>query len=157
MPDMSAIGGALSSLNAAINIVKAMKDLRDWSLVQSKVIELQSTILNAQGSLFAANEERTALIERIRELETQVAGVKAWDAEKDRYEKATVGEGAFAYVLKPSMRGTESPHYLCANCYSNSKASVLQHEWFPGPFGHILACPACKTKLFLGETYIPPA
>jgi hypothetical protein len=60
---MSAIAGAISSLNAAVNITKAMKDLRDWSIVQSKVIELQSAILDAQSSLFTANEERATLIE----------------------------------------------------------------------------------------------
>jgi hypothetical protein len=156
MPDMGAISGALSSLNTAVNIVKAIKDLRDWSLVQSKVIELQSTILDAQSSLFSANDERATLIKRIGDLETQVAGIEAWDAEKDRYEKAKVGEGSFAYILKPAMRGSELPHYVCANCYSNGKASILQHEWFPGSAGHILACPACKTKLLLGKSYAPP-
>jgi hypothetical protein len=40
MPDMSAISAIANSLNVAVNIAKAMKDLSEWSLVQSKVIEL---------------------------------------------------------------------------------------------------------------------
>ena len=77
MPDISAIAGAFSSLKAAVDITKAMKDLRDWSLVQSKVIELQSAILEAQSGLFTANDERSALIERVGNLEQEVARLEA--------------------------------------------------------------------------------
>jgi hypothetical protein len=49
VPDLSAITAIASSLNAAVNITKAMKDLNDLSVFQSKVIELQSVIL---GRLF---------------------------------------------------------------------------------------------------------
>ena len=127
MPDMSAITGIAASLNAAMNITKAMKDLRDWSIVQSKVIELQGVILEAQSSLFSANEDRAALAERVRELEKQVAGVEAWETEKQRYQPANMGDGNIAYVVKPAMRGTEPPHYLCANCYQQRKISILAH------------------------------
>jgi hypothetical protein len=57
MPDISAIAAVVNSLNAAVSIAKAMKDLKEWSDVQSKVIELQTVILDAQAGLFAANTE----------------------------------------------------------------------------------------------------
>jgi hypothetical protein len=132
MVDVSAIAGALASLNAAVNITKAMKDLRDWSIVQSKVIELQSTILEAQSGLFAANEERSALIEKIRQLEKQVADLEAWNSEKERYALTDVGGGNVAYLPKPSMRGTGPAHYMCANCYEQRKKSILQHAQMSG-------------------------
>lgn len=155
MPDMTAIAGALSSLNAAVNITKAMKDLRDWSLVQSKVIELQGAILEAQSSLFAANEERSALIEKVRQLEKQVAGIEAWDTEKQRYEMVDVGDGNVAYRVKPTMRGSEPPHYICANCYRQGKASMLAHMHTQG-MGDVLSCPSCKTKNLISRGYKPP-
>src|SRR4051794_11490584 len=127
MPDMSAITGIAASLNTAMNIMKAMKDLHDLSVVQSKVIELQSVILEAQSSVFSANEERSKLVDRVRQLEKEVAGVEAWEAEKQRYEQADAGDGNIVYALKPAMRGTEQPHYACANCYQQRKISILAH------------------------------
>ena len=132
MADMSAIAGAVASLNAAVNITKAMKDLRDWSLVQSKVIELQSTILEAQSSLFSANEERSALIEKVSNLEKRMASQEAWEAEKQTYVMVDIGSGNIAFTKKASMRGSEPPHYVCANCYKHGKATDTQSyadEW----------------------------
>lgn len=155
MPDMSAIAGALSSMKAAIDITKAMKDLRDWSLVQSKVIELQSAILDAQGSLFSANEERSALIGKISQLEKRVAGIEAWDTEKQRYALAKAGPGVFAYIVKPEMRGAEPAHYICAHCYKNGKAAILQHVEIRG-MGDFLECSSCQTKTLIEKGYVPP-
>ena len=155
MPDMSAISGVAASLNAAINIVKAMKDLRDWSVVQSKVIELQSIILDAQSSIFAVNQERSTLVERISQLEKELASAKAWEAEKQRYELADVGVNNFAYALKPAMRGSEPPHYLCANCYQQDKKSIL-HHMDTASMGDLLTCSSCNAKMLIRHGYKAP-
>jgi vacuolar-type H+-ATPase subunit I/STV1 len=155
MPDMSAISGVAASLNAAINIVKAMKDLRDWSVVQSKVIELQSIILDAQSSIFTANQERSTLIERISQLEKELASAKAWEAEKQRYELTDVGTNNFAYALKQSVRGGEPAHYLCANCYQQDKKSIL-HHMKTASMGDLLTCSLCNAKMLIRHGYKPP-
>jgi hypothetical protein len=126
MPDFSAITAIASSLNAAINVTKAMKDLNDWSVLQSKVIELQSAILEAQSSVFEVNSERSTLIERIGQLEKEMADLKTWETEKQRYELKAIPGGAFAYALKQEAQGAGPPHYICANCYEHHKKSVLQ-------------------------------
>ena len=58
MVDMSAIGVVATSLNTAVNIAKAMMDVRDATVIQGKIFELQRAIIDAQQSVFAANEER---------------------------------------------------------------------------------------------------
>ena len=156
MVDMSAIAGAISSLNAAVNITKAMKDLRDWSIVQSKVIELQGTILEAQGSLFTANEERAALIEKIRRSEQKIADLEAWNTEKQRYQLTDIGEGAFAYALRGSISNGEPAHYICANCYEQSQKSVLQHMHAAGGM-HVVSCPRCSAKMAINHGYRAPS
>ena len=83
-----------------MDISKAMIGLRDAQAVQAKVIVLNTMILEAQGSALSANEERSALIDRIRKLETELAGLKAWEAEKQRYQLKDFGGGTFAYELK---------------------------------------------------------
>jgi hypothetical protein len=65
-----------------MDIAKAMKGVHDATLLDNKVFELQRAMLETQQSVFAANEERTELIERIRELEKEISGLKQWEAEK---------------------------------------------------------------------------
>jgi hypothetical protein len=151
MPDLSAIGTIATSLNAAVNITKAMKDLSEWSTAQTQVIELQRTILEAQSGIFAANEERHALIERVVHLEKEIGELKTWDAEKQRYELKAFGSG-FAYEVKPDAKGTEPTHQICANCYARGKKSFLQQvptnvARAQLGMGTVYRCPDCKTDL----------
>jgi hypothetical protein len=151
MPDLSAIGTIAASLNAAVNITKAMKDLSDWSAAQTQVIELQRTILEAQSAIFAVNEERHALIERTGHLEKEIADLKAWDGEKRRYELKAFGSG-FAYEIKPETKGTEPTHHICANCYARGKKSFLQQvptnvARAQLGMGTVYRCPDCKTEI----------
>jgi hypothetical protein len=156
MVDISAIAGAMSSLNAAVNITKAMKDLKDWSTVQTQVIELQRTILEAQSGLFSANDERTSLIEKIREAEKRIADLETWNTEKQRYQLTDIGDGNFAYALKESVSNGEPPHYLCTACYQNSKKAIL-HHLATGSGMHVLTCPSCVAKMAIDRVYCPPA
>ncbi len=116
MPDMSAIATALSSFKAAKDIAESMIGLRDAAAFQSKLIEFQSKIIDANNASFAAQDERASLLERIRDLEKQVADFKAWEAEKQKYELKEVWPGATTYVLKEDAKGAEPIHWLCANC-----------------------------------------
>jgi hypothetical protein len=62
-----------------MDIAKGLKDINDATVRNAAVIELQEKILAAQA-------EQTALVVRVGELEKEVADLKAWDAEKQRYE-----------------------------------------------------------------------
>jgi hypothetical protein len=148
MVDMSAIGVVATSLNTAVNIAKAMMDVRDATAVQGKVFELQRAIIDAQQSVFAANAERSALIEEIREAKAQIVRLEAWEAEKQRYELKDVGAGSLAYVVKETMRSGEPPHQICAACYQHGRKSILQ----PKAVGHdkTLNCSECKAQIFTG-------
>jgi len=156
MPDMGSISAIAASINAAVNITKAMKDLRDLALVQSKVIELQGVILEAQSGLFTANEERASLIEEIREAESKIAQLETWNAEKQRYQLTDIGDGNFAYALRQSMSSGEPPHYICTACYQNSKKSIL-HHFETGSGLHVVTCPGCSAKMSIDRDYIAPS
>jgi hypothetical protein len=143
---MSAIGAVLSSLNAAKDIAEAMIGLRDTTAFQSKVVEFQSKIIDAQNSVFAVQEERTSLIDKIRQLEKQVADFENWSTEAKRYELREFSNGKFTYVLKESQQDGEPVHAICANCYHQRKKSNLQGS--PTIYGGGLAkCYVCKTEL----------
>lgn len=148
MVDITAIGGALSSLKMAYEITKAMKDLDDATKVQGIVFELQRVILEAQGSAIEARETHSMQVDRIRELEKEVADFKAWNAEKQNYDLKSIEGGAFAYMLKPDMRGSEPAHWLCQHCYENGKKMLLQAQGrTPDKQQTIYKCPSCKSTL----------
>jgi hypothetical protein len=157
MPDMGAIAGMMSALNAAFNITKAMIGLRDAHIIQEKVIELQRSILEAQNSAFTAQNERAALVERIRAFEEEVASLKAWDAEKERYELKDVGSpgvSVFAYAVKPEAHGPEPFHLLCVKCYENHKKGYLQAMQRLEMRRRVYQCSECKSEVAF--SFIPP-
>jgi hypothetical protein len=124
--DMGSIAALTTSLQSVFEITKVMKDLRDGAAIQGQVIELQAAIMSAQSSALAAQTDQFALLNKVRELEEKIAQFEDWDAERERYELKAVYPGAFAYVPKPGMQGTEPPHWLCTACFQKREKSILQ-------------------------------
>lgn len=158
MPDLGAIATAAASLKTAGEIVKGLIGLRDTAMVQSKVIELQTVILSAQSSALDAQSEHFALLERIRGLEAQIAGMESWEVEKQRYQLTELVPGTACYIVKEGVRGSEPRHAICSNCYEDGKKSIL-HIMTDYLGSTHLTCPRCKTKTncYIGEGEFPPA
>jgi hypothetical protein len=78
MPDMSLIAGTVSSLKLAHDMAKALVTIRDATMLNEKVIELQRVILAAQSDALAAQSDQFSLLDRIRDLEKEIADLKAW-------------------------------------------------------------------------------
>jgi DNA-directed RNA polymerase subunit RPC12/RpoP len=139
----------LSAFKSMYDAAKALKDINDATIRNGAVIELQEKIL-------AARDAQETLLKRIGDLEKEVTRFEAWKTEKDRYQLTDVGSGTFAYALKAAMRGTEPPHYICANCYEQSKKSILHHMRMAGG-SDLLSCPRCSTKVLILHEYVPPS
>src|SRR5438045_3437904 len=101
--DFSEIVSAANGLKIAGQIAVGLIDLKTTTEVQAKAIELNQKILSAQSDLFAASTKQTALVERIRDLEDQIARMKDWGAQKRRYKLMTPIHGCVAYVLQKAM------------------------------------------------------
>ncbi|MEE7478435.1 hypothetical protein [Methylobacterium hispanicum] len=158
MPDISAIAGIVSSLKAATDISKAMLDLRDGALIQSKVIELQSAILEAQQNSFDARTEQYEMTERVRDLEKKLAASEAWGEEKQRYELKAIDRGAMVYALKPDSGSEEPAHWLCPSCFQRSKKSFLQDSGRASDKSFTLwKCQDCKCQVQTHYTIRPGA
>jgi hypothetical protein len=146
MPDLSAIAAALSSFKTMKDIAQAMIGLRDAQAFQAKLIEFNSALIDAQTNVFSVNEERSALIERVRDLEAKIAEIEGWEAEKKRYELKEVAPRVFTYVLKPEAQGSEPSHWICPGCYQKRQKSILQglesHS-----FGWSHSCPSCNLEI----------
>src|SRR5262245_52272779 len=88
-----------TSLNLAKNIAVGLSNLKTMAEVNAKAIELQGAILSLQSDAFTAQAQQSALLQRVRDLETEVASVKAWEETKQRYELNEVHPGTFLYSL----------------------------------------------------------
>jgi hypothetical protein len=152
MPDLIAISQGINAAKAAIEIAKTMVGLRDSGKLLENSIDLNQKILSVQAALYEAQSEQATLVRTIRELEEEIANMKAWDAEKERYELKEVAARTFAYALKPDASGSEPSHLICATCYQQNQKSILQgSQWYGGGWVH--KCPLCKTQI---TTDFPP-
>jgi hypothetical protein len=145
------IGAAVTSLNATLNIAKAMIGLRDAEAFRAKSIELQQIILDALESGIEAREAYASQLNRVRTLETEIADLKAWDTEKQRYELKAVGLGTVAYVLKPDARGTEPPHWLCPNCFAQGKKAFFQNTMKKEMGRLLFQCIGCESQIPISQ------
>jgi hypothetical protein len=86
----------LGAVKTAFDMAKALQSIHDATARDRAVIDLQKEILAAQEAQFS-------LVDRVRELERELAGLKAWDADKQRYQLAELAPGVVVYSLKPEM------------------------------------------------------
>lgn len=150
MVDVSSIASALGALRAANDIAQAMIGLRDAAAFQSKLIEFQAKIIEANNSAFSAQDERTALLRQISELEGQVTTLKAERSQLQRYELKDFGGNTFAYQLKDSEANGEPMHRACPNCYSKGQISILQFDFRTASSQDKYQCHSCKSDFEFG-------
>lgn len=159
MPDLGAIAAAASSIKTAFDMSKALLEIRDGTIAQERIIELNRVILAAQSDAMAAQLAHAALLDEVRGLKEEITRVKAWDAEKEKYKLTDIGDGRFAYALKEEMTPGEPPHLICANCYEDGRKSILQRETrFPGRV-EVHRCPGCGNELMprrIADSSPPP-
>jgi hypothetical protein len=151
--DLAAVGAAVSSLRAAGDIAKGLISLHTMAEVQAKAIELNEKIIDAQHRIFETNAAQSELIERVRELEGQIARMKDWDAQRQRYKLAAPFAGCMVYAVQKAMSEGEPAHYLCAACFKKGKPSVLQSiEGSRGKGGarSSFYCRDCGSEAFTG-------
>lgn len=147
--DIAAIQGAMGSLKLAFDLTKKFLEMKSLGEVQGIVIALQREIMDAQSSTFAAQSDQAAMAETVRTLKEEIARVKAWEEQKQRYAlvKAWPHTGTVTYALKEESKGTEPPHWICAKCYEDSIKSILNPR--KTRFGEpaVYCCPRCRTEL----------
>jgi hypothetical protein len=135
----------IGAFKTLFDTARSLRDMNDAVVRSAAVIELQEQILSARA-------QQIELIERVRELEREVAQFKTWETEKQRYKLKDFGQHTFAYELKPETANDEPEHLICPQCYQIGRKSILQFEG-----RHNLSklamyrCYSCRTQLELGS------
>lgn len=145
MVDIPSITATIVGLKHAADIAKAMKELHLQTDIQTKVIDLQSAILSAQSDALTTQAEQSTMIQKIRDLQEEVARVKAWDKTKQRYQLITPWDGCHVYALKDASKGTDPPHWICPHCYEDDRRSMLNNsKKHDRVTRDIIKCPHCS-------------
>lgn len=153
--DIGSVAAIVSSLKAASDMARTMVNMSGTANVQGKVIELQGLILSAQGGALAAQAEQSSMVQKIGDLESEIARNKEWEKEKLRYELKELRLDSYAYALKGNNRGSEPDHYLCPTCFNKNKKVILLGG-ITGSRYRKIKCPECDTEIFhsVGERAI---
>jgi hypothetical protein len=130
--------------------------MKSMSDVRSKVIELQSALLEAQNSALTATTPQFELQEQVRELKAQLQERENWGEAKVRYRLVSPWNGpAQMYARKREFGNGEAPHFLCANCFHRERRSILNPV--KNKTGWVqLVCPTCKASMDTGYRGIGP-
>lgn len=146
---LTEIAGGFASLKAAKDILAAFNGVQTAIAVQEVKFTLGGHLLDAQQALSTAQDAVSTLTSSIGELEAEIAHLKDWEADKERYELADAGQGTLAYRVKAGMETGEPTHWLCPRCFGDTKKSILQPETqFPGRY-KVLICNPCKTDFVI--------
>ena len=104
------------------------------------------TDIAAQGDINTAQADHFTMLHEIDALKKEVAHLKAWDVEKEKYKLHEIAPSVFTYILKEEAHAGEPIHQICPNCYTDGKKSILQKQITGGLAALIeYNCPKCKT------------
>ena len=143
---MAWFDAVVSPLKTAGETLQKLIELRDLAKFGKPLGELYAQVISAQQGAVAAQTEQFALLERVRQLEKQIADMDTWNCEKQKYELKEVYSGAFAYALKDRGEGTEPPHWICAACYQKGQKRIIQKG--AADLGlWLYVCPSCKAAI----------
>lgn len=145
--DIGTAQAAISGLKSVSDLAKSLLELNSIAEVKSRVIDLQNLILNAQSSALALQADLVAAADENRKLSAQIATMRNWEVERERYKLISPEVGVFVYALRASMSNGQPPHWICTHCYERGVKGILGPVYHISPRGCGLLCPACRSEL----------
>ena len=131
------ISAAISSLTAAIGLMKGAIDARDEGKAKEAIMEISNR-------LFAIHTQANELLSENRELRNKVEHLEHEAIDRIRYVLREVEPGKFALLFEPADEDQTAAHYICQACFGIGKKVVLQLQQSVS-IGCTLACP-CDTR-----------
>jgi glutamate 5-kinase len=119
---------ATQATQSLFTLLKAANKLANYNELVAAVAEVSGKLMAAHQAGAALQEKNSLLAEEVGALKEEIASLKTFELEKERYSLAEIGTGVYAYVLKESAANGDPPHWLCVNCYSQGKKSILHSK-----------------------------
>lgn len=157
MTDATMIAGAISSLKTAAEIAKVLYTAKLDADTKEKISQLQQLVWDARESAYNAQDELAEVKKRHAEAEQAVMDFMKWGKDKERYRLfQPQGLNSVVYGVKESSADGEPPHYICTNCYQESRKSIL-HNKQSKEQRTAFHCPKCNCSIPTGYNGSVPA
>lgn len=153
----SAAGG----VKALMETVKLLKEVQSSSepktqklldgpieTLRDKLTELQSKQLEMQSAALAIAEANMRLSEQYRAAHEELAKLKQFDADRERYERVTLALNTFAYREKGLQGPADAQPLLCPNCFDRHQKSYLSFQQH-AIHTKEMKCTTCNTTVHL--------
>lgn len=148
MDPIAAVGSALGSLKAGIDLAKGALDAKVEAEVRRKVTDVMDALITAQTQLLDARMQMHDLVDDNRKLKRELEEREDWKQRVGRYELIEATGGAMVYRFKG-----EPQHYVCPRCYEDRRLHMLQD--MKGHSG-LWQCPSCGKYFSVGPGRNPP-
>ena len=119
---------SLQNFKLAQTLITALRETKDWSKVASITIELQEAVMAAQDKYATLREQHSALSEEHALLKREMAEIKSNVAELEHYKPVELAPGQIVLGRTPESEPAGPFHYLCPNCATKKKVSLLTPE-----------------------------
>ena len=143
---VSEISMALTSIRAALDLVKFISDSHKTSAIKDKTIELRDAIISIQLSFTDLYERYSTLLGEQDNLKKEIMQFKQWETTESHYRLIKGRTGSYVYCPNDMHPNPDPLHYLCTNCYDKRKKSILQDRDGLGNGDYF--CPGCKMDIF---------
>lgn len=135
------ISAAIQSAKSLGELLRAAKSLSNYNEIVAAVSEVSSRLMEATAVALKSQERESELLQRLNELEKEVAKIRRNKELAQNYTLHKFETGALAYILKEGVTDIP-PHYLCAKCSDEGVHAKLQ------PYGpYTLLCNTCSSKI----------
>lgn len=144
--DISVFAAVSGGLQQAYQSAKSLLELKVEVDTAVRINALVGQLGDVTGQFLAAQTAHLQCQEKTVALEKELASLKSFAAQKERYVLQQLAPHAYAYALRPEHQGEEPLHHLCSHCYAESQKSILQFSRLDRG-DRVLACPRCKAEV----------
>lgn len=135
-----------ASKKVDVALAPLKRQLRD---VEQHALALSQVHLATKERCHALLEENGELREAKRQLEVEKKQLRAWQENRDQYQRRDLGEDAFVYKRKSGQASADKPHEgakYCVPCLDQGEPSTLQRAGYDGSL-RVLKCPSCENEV----------
>ncbi len=150
--DVTMLGTAITCLTAAADIGKSIVGIRDATVANNKVIEIQELLLKAQQSLFAHGSELQRLQQENFDFRERLRSLEAEALNKLNYTLVELKAGNWTLARRANKDIPDvfvPKRYACQPCFSLGREIVLLRGEFYGLVHY--ECPVCKSRVDSNE------
>jgi hypothetical protein len=140
------IASVFTSVKVAYDIAKGIGSLKSEVERNESISKILDILLSVQSDALQMQEKHHLLLREKDNLEKKLMELEKWSETEIQYELKEVARGFFVYAYKKPDNLGKPDHWICANCYKDRKASILQLV-----SGSMIKkryfCPNCKTDV----------